>query len=160
MSARRIGAMMAVTLLLAWGMGGSGCSSAMKLKVREPLQLSPSMAPNAQQYTSQGASAYLDGQYDQAKALFAQAVSAAPNSGEAHYNLGLALFKLGDSDAARDQFMQAANLAPGNKIIWDSPALSSYGSPEPSIQKKAVDPYSRSRGGPGGGLGGAGGGAR
>lgn len=134
------------------------CSGAPKAKVREPLSLPLSVPPQAQQYTSQGSGAYRAGQYDEAKSLFAQAVSAAPNSGEAHYNLGLVLFKLGDTDAARDQFMQAANLAPGNKVIWDSPALSPYGSPEPNIQKKAVDPYTRSRGGPAGGIGGSGGG--
>jgi tetratricopeptide (TPR) repeat protein len=115
--------------------GGTACSSAPP-KVREPLVLSPGTPLAAQQYTSQGRSAYLAGQYDQAKALFAQAVSAAPNSGEAHYNLGLALFKLGDTEAAREQFIQAANLAPGNKVIWDSPALSPYGDPEGSIKKK------------------------
>jgi Flp pilus assembly protein TadD len=145
MSARRIGIVLSLALLLAWGL--SACASdSKKVKMREPLALSPSAAPAAQQYTSQGSHAYLSGQYDEAKALFAQAVSAAPNSGEAHYNLGLALFKLGDTDAAREQFIQASNLAPGNKVIWDSPALSPYGSPEANLSKKAKEhPYSNSR---------------
>ena len=157
MSTGRIGTMVIVGLLLVWG--ASACSTAPKPKVREPLALPSNAAPKAQQYSSQGSSAYLAGRYDEAKSLFAQAVSAAPNSGEAHYNLGLALFRLGESDAAREQFIQAANLAPGNKVIWDSPALSPYGSPEPNIKPKAVDPYDRARsrrGGPGsgGGMGG------
>ena len=145
MNTGRISVMMVVALLLVWGL--SACASeSKKIKAREPLTLSPSVAPNAQQYASQGSSAYLAGQYDQAKALFAQAVSAAPNSGEAHYNLGLALFKLGDTDAAREQFIQAANLAPGNKVIWDSPALSPYSSPDANISKKEKEhPYSNSR---------------
>ena len=145
MNTRRIGVLAMLVLLLAGGL--SACASeSKKVKAREPLTLSLSAAPNAQQYTSQGGSAYLSGQYDEAKTLFAKAVSAAPNSGEAHYNLGLALFKLGDTDAAREQFMQAANLAPGNKVIWDSPALSPYSSPDANISKKEKEhPYSNSR---------------
>jgi tetratricopeptide (TPR) repeat protein len=145
MNTKRISAMMVLGLLLAWGL--SACAGdSKKIKVREPLALSPSAAPNAQQYTSQGSSAYLAGRYDEAKSLFTQAASAAPNSGEAHYNLGLALFKLGDSDAAREQFFQAGVLAPGNKIIWDSPAHSPYGSPDGNIPKKEKEhPYANSR---------------
>ena len=145
MNARRLSVMTMVALLLVWGL--SACAGeSKKVKVREPLTLSPSTAPNAQQYTSQGSSAYLAGRYDEAKALFTQAASAAPNSGEAHYNLGLALFKLGDSDAAREQFFQAGVLAPGNKVIWDSPAHSPYGSPDGNISKKEKEhPYANSR---------------
>jgi Tfp pilus assembly protein PilF len=121
-------------LLVAGGL--SACASEPKVKAREPLLLAPNVPQTAQQATSQGTVAYLAGQYDEAKSSFAQAVSAAPNSGEAHYNLGLALFKLGDTDAAREHFMQAANLSPGNKVIWDSPALSAYGSPESTSKKK------------------------
>ena len=144
MSIRPIKTIALLALLLVSGL--SACASEQKVKVREPLTLSPSVAPNAQQFTLQGSSAYLAGRYDEAKGLFAQAVSAAPSSGEAHYNLGLALFKLGDTDTARDHFIQAANLAPGNKIIWDSPALSPYSSPNPNIPKKEKEhPYANSR---------------
>ncbi len=143
-------------LLLVWS--ASGCSSAPAPKVREPLGLPSSAAPRAQEYAAQGSGAFHAGRYDEAKALFAQAVAAAPNSGEAHYNLGLALFKLGEADAAREHFIQAANLAPGNKVIWDSPALSPYSNPDSNIPKKAQkDPYGVNRRGVGGGLGGLGG---
>jgi len=161
MSATRVGAFAIAALLLAGGL--SACASdANKVKVREPLGLALSVAPNAQQYAAQGSSAFLAGRYDEAKALFAQAVSAAPNSGEAHYNLGLVLFRLGETDAAREHFIQAANLAPGNKVIWDSPALSPYSNPDSNITKKEVDPYNRNRRGVGGsgGFGGVGGASR
>lgn len=144
MNTRGISAVMMLAVLTVWSL--SACAGESKVKVREPLTLSPSVPTTAQQYTSQGSSAYLMGKYDQAKLLFAQAVSAAPNSGEAHYNLGLALFKLGDTDAAREQFIQAANLSPGNKVIWDSPALSPYSSPDPNLTKKTKEhPYANSR---------------
>ncbi len=144
MNIRRISAVMMLALLPVLSL--SACASESKVKAREPLTLSPSLPPTAQQYTSQGSSAYQAGQYDQAKALFAQAVSAAPNSGEAHYNLGLALFKLGDTEAAREQFLQAGVLAPGNKVIWDSPAHSPYGSPDANLPKKTKEhPYANSK---------------
>ena len=144
MNIRRISAVMMLALLPVLSL--SACASESKVKAREPLTLSPSVPPTAQQYTSQGSSAYQAGQYDQAKALFTQAVSAAPNSGEAHYNLGLALFKLGDTEAAREQFLQAGVLAPGNKVIWDSPAHSPYGSPDANLPKKTKEhPYANSK---------------
>ncbi|OGW67569.1 MAG: hypothetical protein A3H49_07745 [Nitrospirae bacterium RIFCSPLOWO2_02_FULL_62_14] len=138
-----------LAVLLVWGL--SACASESKVKGREPLLLAPNVPQAAQQYASQGTGAYKAGQYDEAKSLFAQAVSSAPNSGEAHYNLGLVLFKLGDTGAAREHFMQAANLAPGNKVIWDSPALSPYGSPDSNIPKKEPDPYRGAARSPGGG---------
>ena len=144
MNTRRISVVMMLALLSVVSV--SACASEQNIKVREPLTLSPSVPPTAQQYTSQGSSAYQTGQYDQAKSLFAQAVSAAPNSGEARYNLGLALFKLGDTEAAREQFIQAANLSPGNKVIWDSPALSPYSSPDANLPKKTKEhPYANSK---------------
>ena len=124
---------LAMVLVAGWL---SACASEPKAKGRQPLPLAPNAPQAAQQATSQGTTAYLAGQYEEAKAAFVQAVSAAPNSGEAHYNLGLALFKLGDTDVAREHFMQAANLSPGNKVIWDSPALSAYGAVESTNKPK------------------------
>lgn len=160
MSTGRTGTLVIVGLLLVWS--ASACSGTPAPKVREPLTLPMHVAPKAQQYTSQGSSAFLAGRFDEAKSIFLQAVSAAPQSGEAHYNLGLALFKLGDTDAAREHFIQAANLAPGNKVIWDSPALSPYSNPDSNIPKKEIDPYNRNRRGVGGagGFGGVGGASR
>lgn len=144
MNNRRISVITMLAVLLVSGL--SACASESKVKAREPLMLSPNLAPTAQQHTSQGSSAYVAGRYDEAKSHFAQAVSVAPNSGEARYNLGLALFKLGDTDAAREQFIQAANLSPGNKVIWDSPALSPYSSPDANLPKKTKEhPYANSK---------------
>lgn len=126
--------------------GLHACLSEPKPKPREPLMLGPTVARPALDATTQGTKAYLGGRYDEAKSFFAQAVSAAPSSGEAHYNLGLALFKLGDTEEARAHFIQAANLSPGNKVIWDSPALSPYSSPDSNLSKaKKEQPYSTTK---------------
>src|SRR5207249_4116420 len=115
------------------------CSSTEKPKLRLPLPVSSSVPQAVVTSTQQGTLAYQSGQYLEAKAYFEQAVAGASNSAEAHYNLGLALFALGETDQSREHFIQAANLAPGNKVIWDSPALRPFGSPDPTITKKTKD---------------------
>jgi tetratricopeptide (TPR) repeat protein len=110
------------------------CSS--KPKPLVPLALDGTAKPQATTFTEQGSQAYQVKQFEDAKRYFQQAVLAAPDSGQAHYNYALALNALGDSDAARQHFLEAANLAPGDKTIWDSPALSQYGDPETKNRSK------------------------
>ncbi len=122
------------------------CSTTEKPKPRVPLPVSSSVPPAVVTATQQGTRAYEGGQYQEAKTQFELAVAGAPNSAEAHYDLGLALFALGEVEQAREQFMEAANLAPGNKVIWDSPALRPFGSPDSPIPKKTKeDQYSTRR---------------
>ena len=132
--------MIIATLLIA-GLWLAACAKEPeKPKARAPLPLSMSAPTAAVQATEQGAKAYQSRQFDVAKGSFEQAVKVAPDSGEAHYNLGLVLFAIGDNDAAREHFMDAANLAPGNKVIWDSPALRQYGNPDSMLPKKKGAP--------------------
>jgi Flp pilus assembly protein TadD len=106
--------------------------------------------PQAITATEQGTQAYQAKQFEEAKKYFEQAVTIAPQSGQAHYNYALALNALGDTEAARQHFLEAANLAPGDKTIWDSPALSPYGNPAaPKASKE--HPYGTSRPGIGSG---------
>jgi len=90
--------------------------------------------------TEQGTQAYQAKQFEHAKKYFEQAVDAAPESGQAHYNYALALNALGASEVARQHFLEAANLAPGDKTIWDSPALAPFGNPQ-SGKKKIYMPW-------------------
>jgi Tfp pilus assembly protein PilF len=114
--------------------GAAGCA-AKKPKPLVPLALTGKVSQAAIQATTVGTSAFQSGQFEEAKSSFEQAIAGAPDSGEAHYNLGLALFALGNRDQARDQFIQAANLSPGNQVIWDSPALSPFGNPDSTLPK-------------------------
>lgn len=125
-----------IVLLVAGliAVGGAACA-AKKPKPLVPLELTGKVSQAAVQATTVGTSAFQSGQFEEAKTSFEQAVSGAPDSGEAHYNLGLALFALGNRDQAREQFIQAANLAPGHPVIWNSPALSPFGNPESSLPK-------------------------
>ena len=129
--------MVGVILLLV---GVVACSKG-KGKPLVPLALESGVKPQAVTLTEQGTQAYQARQFDDAKNYYSQAVAAAPESGPAHYNYALALHAMGDREQARHEFMEAANLAPGDKVIWDSPALSPFGNPE-SPKKKFNRPGS------------------
>jgi len=116
------------------------CSSKPKAKTLMPLALlDGGVKVQAITLTEQGTQAYQAKQFEEAKGFFAQAMAAAPQSGQAHYNYALALNALGDSEAARQHFLEAANLAPGDKTIWDSPALSPFGNPSANKTYKEHD---------------------
>lgn len=106
----------------------TACSQ--KRKPLVPLALDGEAKSQAAALTEQGTQAYQAKQFEEARQYFEQAVTVAPQSGQAHYNYALALNALGDSELARQHFITAADLAPGDKVIWDSPALSPYGNPE------------------------------
>lgn len=112
-----------------------------KPKPLVPLDLAYGAKPDAIALNTQGTQAFLAGQLAEAKTLFGQAVKAAPDSGQAHYNYALALNALGQTEQARQEFIEAANLAPGDKIIWDSPALRPFGSPEAAKGPPKEHPY-------------------
>lgn len=74
----------------------------------------------------------------------AQAYQAAmiqqPALAEAHYNWAVALDRMGNKAEARTHYLEAANLAPGNKVIWDSPPLRETGLNYNLRQKSYLDP--------------------
>ena len=123
---------------------GSAACAMGKAKPLVPLALESGMKPNAVTLTEQGTQAYHAKQFDEAKNYFFQAMAEAPQSGPARYNYALTLYALGDTEQARQQFMEAANLAPGDQVIWDSPALRPYGNPEaPKKNKQFPGPSTR-----------------
>jgi tetratricopeptide (TPR) repeat protein len=139
--------MLGVVLLLV---GAVACSKS-RAKPLVPLALESGVKPQAVVLTEQGTQAYQTRQFDDAKNYFSQAVALAPQSGPAHYNYALALYALGDTEQARPQFMEAADLAPGDQVIWDSPALSPYGNPEAPKKPKLLPDGTRMPGGDGSG---------
>ncbi len=96
--------------------------------------------------------------YAEARAQYESALRVQPTLAEAHYNLARSLDYLGDPTGARKHYLEAANLAPGHKVIWDSPPLSKYGrevETMPSGDSNAP-PVMPALGGLGGGGGGPG----
>jgi len=107
--------------------------------------LASGSSPQAVTLTQRGTEAFSAKQFVDAKTLFDQAVKAAPNSGEAHYNYALALNAVGETEEARQHFIDAANLAPGDKVIWDSPALRPFGNPDAPKSSMKEHPYGTQR---------------
>lgn len=134
----------------------AGTAACFKTKEKPlvPLALESGVKPQAVTLTEQGMQAYQSKQFNDAKNYFSQAVAEAPQSGPAHYNYALALNVIGDTDLARQQFMEAANLAPGDKVIWDSPALRPYGNVESPKKMLLPSGHGSGRQGLGGGTGG------
>ena len=66
-------------------------------------------------------------QWEGAKAQYQAAIAAQPTLAEAHYNLAVVYDILRDDATARHHYIEAANLAPGNKVIWDAPPLRRHG---------------------------------
>jgi Tfp pilus assembly protein PilF len=123
---------------------GPACTHS-KPKPLVPLDLTTGANSQAVALNTQGTQAFQSGQFAEAKGLFAQVVNAAPDSGQAHYNYALALNALGQTDEARQHFIEAANLAPGDKVIWDSPALRPFGSPTSPKGPPKEHPYGTTR---------------
>ncbi len=71
---------------------------------------------------------------------FQTAAAAQPTLAEAHYNWAVSLDRIGNKVEAKKHYVEAANLAPGNKVIWDSPPLRETGLNHNLRQKSYLDP--------------------
>jgi Flp pilus assembly protein TadD len=87
--------------------------------------LSPASSPGRAD-NDEGVSHYKQGHWDVATDWFQKAVKADPNLAEAHYNLALALDKMGKHDEATAAFKKAIELAPMNPAIKDSATLKKH----------------------------------
>ena len=74
----------------------------------------------------EGISHAQQGHWDVAEGHFRKAVEADPKLAEAQFNLGLTLDKLSKHDEAKIAFKKAAELAPGNSTITESPTLKKH----------------------------------
>jgi len=106
----------------------AGCAGGGGRGTLEPaLSAPPKAAPAAAAANEEGIKLFYARQWEAAKAKYEEAIQAQPTLAEAHYNLGLVYDALRNDREARKHFVEAANLAPGNKAIWSSPALRQHG---------------------------------
>ncbi len=92
----------------------------------------------AAHHNDEGLQAYKQGQLDAARQHFEEAIKASRSLAEAHYNLGMVLHKQGKDGEANPHFMKAADLAPGNEVIWSSPPLRSVQMPSKSSGSSGI----------------------
>lgn len=106
-------------------MGWSGCAEA--LKQTRTLRPPAGTAPAAASAMEEGNRLFAARQWEGAQAQYEAAIKAQPSLAEAHYNLALVLETLDQAGAARKHYIEAANLAPGHQVIWNSPPLRKHG---------------------------------
>ncbi|RMH06941.1 MAG: tetratricopeptide repeat protein [Nitrospirae bacterium] len=87
--------------------------------------LAPEDAAGAKE-NNEGVEHYQQGHWDVARDHFQKALAANANLPEAHYNLGLALDKLGEHSEAATHFKMALDLAPEDPRIKDSAILQAH----------------------------------
>lgn len=87
------------------------------------LQAPAEVSPAVTAQLDRGNALFLAQKWVEAEQAFRQTIAADPSLAEAHYNLATTLYRTGNKVEAKKHYMEAANLAPGNKIIWDAPPL-------------------------------------
>ena len=92
-----------------------------------PLKAPTGTPPGAAAAVDAGNSLFEVGQWEQAKDQYETALTAHPTLAEAHYDLALVLDQLGRKAEAMAHYKEAANLAPGNRVIWNAPPFRKYG---------------------------------
>ena len=101
----------------------------------------------------EGNALFRAGKLEAARVQFQAAIQEQKDLAEAHYNLALTLDRMGNGQAAKQHYIEAANLAPGNKVIWNSPPLRRFGNVPDTPQEATSNPVLPGFGGakPGGG---------
>ncbi|UCE64604.1 MAG: tetratricopeptide repeat protein [Nitrospirota bacterium] len=91
----------------------------------EGALMAPEGAPGASN-NAEGVKHFEQGHWDVAKEHFDKALAANAKLAEAHYNLALALDKMGDHGEATNHFKTALELAPEDPRIKDSGILQAH----------------------------------
>ncbi len=101
----------------------------------------------------EGNAQFRAGKLEAARVQFQAAIQEQKDLAEAHYNLALTLDRMGNGPAAKQHYIEAANLAPGHKVIWNSPPLRRFGNVPDKPQEATSNPVLPGFGGakPGGG---------
>ena len=103
----------------------TGCAGRHKAEV-PALHAPAGTSAVVSQQLEEGNQLYAQRDWAGAKQVYLATIQADPTVAEAHYNLALALERLGEKAEARKHYVAAANLAPGNKVIWDAPPLRKF----------------------------------
>ena len=102
-----------------------GCATQHKAEVRT-LHAAAGTSAVVSQQLEQGNQLFAQQDWAGAQQVYLATIQADQTLAEAHYNLALTLERLGEKAEARKHYVAAANLAPGNKVIWDAPPLRKY----------------------------------
>ena len=104
---------------------------------RSTLDAPAGTKPAAVAAMGEGNKLFAARKWEAAKEQYEAAIKAQPSLAEAHYNLAMVIEVLGDEATARKHYVEAANLAPGHKVIWDAPPFRVHGLVEGSKSLKS-----------------------
>lgn len=127
-----------IPFLLIVGMW-SGCASP-KASPLTILAAPTGTSAKASPFMQEGERLFQTRDWTGASQAYEAAVIQQPDLAEAHYNLAVTLDHMGKKAEAKKHYVTAANLAPGNKVIWDSPPLREIGLNYNLRQKSYLDP--------------------
>jgi len=113
-------------LVMVLGMLISGCVTISE-PFRSTLDAPAGTKPAAVAAMREGNTLFAARKWDAAKEQYEAAIKAQPSLAEAHYNLAMVIEVLGDEATARKHYVEAANLSPGHKFIWDAPPFRVHG---------------------------------
>lgn len=116
-----------------------GCAGTPPSLKDEPLPPPENTLPLVAQLIIDGNVLFAKRDFREAIWKYEAAINAQSSSGEAHYNLGLALTKRGLYSEARPHFEKAAELEPFNMVIRNAPPFRKYTTVEPSTPEPASD---------------------
>ena len=105
----------------------AGCAASRPMASERTLKAAASAVPDAAAAMEEGNRLFGGRQVEAAKLKYQEAIKAHPTLAEAHYNLALVYDFLRDDATAKHHYIEAANLAPGHKVIWDAPPLRRHG---------------------------------
>lgn len=103
--------------------------------LQAPAEVSPAVAAQLER----GNSLFAAQKWAEAEQVYRQTIVAEPTLAEAHYNLATTLYRVGNKVEAKKHYMEAANLAPGNKVIWDAPPLRASSANDELNKKSYLD---------------------
>jgi Flp pilus assembly protein TadD len=110
---------LSLLLFLSLLVGCAGQSSKNYMLLTAPAGTKPAVAAQLEK----GSALFSSRDYAGAEQAFKHTIAAEPTLAEAHYNLAITLDQEGNEAEAKKHYIEAANLAPGNKVIWSSPAF-------------------------------------
>jgi len=120
-------------------LGISGCAGSPQSPQDEPLTPPVNTDPLVAQLILEGNQFFTRQRFRDAVTKYEAAIKVQSTSGEAHYNLGLALFKRSLHSEARPHFEKAAELEPFNLVIRNAPPFRKYETIVPNTPQPAPD---------------------
>lgn len=116
----------------------TACAASRPVPPSQVLAAPATTSEKAASFMAEGARHFLAGDWSRASQAFQQAAAAQPDLAEAHYNLAVSLDHEGKTTEAKNHYFLAANLAPGNKIIWNAPPLRDVVKSKPLLKNPPI----------------------